>query len=315
MLGDRAGHVPVLAGPAIEWLGIRPDGIYVDGTAGAGGHAALIAAHLTTGRLIALDRDPQAVARAAARLATYPFATVVHQNYGRLPEVLAELGIRQVDGILIDAGLSSVQLDDPDRGFSFQADGPLDMRMDPSSGESAAAYLARVPAAELAQALKRYGDVGPAKRIAQAIVRRREAGRLHGTQDVAAAVAEALDFVRGVPEETRTVFQALRIVVNEELHWLEAGLRQGVAALKAGGRLVAISFHSGEDRVVKQVMRELSRKQRLLHPDGRSRAEIPPVVRLLTSKPVTPSAEETRLNPRAKSAKLRAVERLQPDGD
>jgi len=315
MLGDAAGHVPVLAGPALEWLGIRQDGIYVDCTAGAGGHAARIAAQLTNGRLIALDRDPQAVARVAERLEEYPFATVLHRNYGSLAEVLAEIGIVQVDGILIDAGLSSVQLDDPTRGFSFQEDGPLDMRMDPSSGESAAEYLNRVPPRELADALKRYGDVRPAKRIAQAMIRRREAGRLNGTRDVAAAVAEALDFVHGVPEETRTVFQALRIVVNEELRWLEAGLRQGVAALKTGGRLVAISFHSGEDRVVKQVMRELSRKQRLLHPDGRSRAEVPPVVRLLTAKPLFPSSKEIQRNPRAKSAKLRAVERLPANGD
>ena len=317
MAGGSSEHVPVLAEVAIDLLAVRPEGIYVDCTAGAGGHAALIARRLQRGRLVALDRDPRAVEVAAARLEPYGCAAVYHANYGMLAEVLAELRIEQVDGVLIDAGASSMQLDDAKRGFSFQADGPIDMRMDTSSGGAggemtmrASEYLAKISAPALARDLKRYGDVRPAKRIAKAIVARRDTGRLEGTQDLAAAVSEALDFVRGVPEEIRTVFQAIRVAVNDELRWLEAGLRAAVAALRPGGRLVVITFQSGEHRIAKRVLREAARAQRLLHPDGRDRAILGPRVRILTRKPVLPSAEEIRKNRRAQSARLRAAERL-----
>lgn len=303
-------HVPVLADAALSWLRIREDGTYVDCTAGAGGHSALIAERNPRGRLVALDRDPSAVALARQRLEPFPHATVFHRNYAELTEVLAEAGIENVDGILLDAGISSMQLDRPDRGFAFQEEGPLDMRMDPTRGPSAAEFLGRIDEAELARILKEYGDVRPAKRIAAAIVARRRRGGLSTTSDLAGAVAEALPFVRGVPEETRTVFQAVRIAVNDELGGLESCLIQAVDALKPGGRLVAIAFHSGEDRIVKNVLRDASRTQRDLYPDGRVRGVRPPRLKVLTPAPVTPEPEETRRNPRAHSARLRAAERL-----
>ncbi|MFP4501582.1 MAG: 16S rRNA (cytosine(1402)-N(4))-methyltransferase RsmH [Candidatus Hydrogenedentota bacterium] len=312
---DPAPHTPVLGGAVLAWLAVRGDGVYVDCTAGAGGHAAFIAQRLTTGRLIALDRDASAVAMARARLADCPRATVRHANYATLRDTLAQEDVARVDGLLVDAGVSSMQLDDPERGFSFQEDGPLDMRMDRSAGPTAAAYLAQVSEADLAQTLKRYGDVRPARRIAAAVVQRRRAGQLTRTGDLAAAVREALPFVKGEPEEIRTVFQAVRMAVNEELRWLENVLDQAVDLLVAGGRLVVIAFHSGEDRVVKQALRAASRPERLLHADGRVRACRPPRLRLLTPRPVTPDPEELRANPRAKSAKLRAAERLAGEDD
>ncbi len=311
MENDAQAHVPVLAETALAWLAVKPDGAYVDCTAGAGGHAAMIAARLSAGgRLLAIDRDPMAAELAAQRLREYACVTVAQGNYGNLREILVAAGLAAVDGILIDAGLSSMQLNTPSRGFSFQESGPLDMRMDPESGESAAAYLARVTEAELAEVLRHYGDVGPARRIARAILRRRAAGALKSTDDLADAVREALDFVRGEPEEIRTVFQAIRIVVNDELGHLERGLRQALTALRPGGRLVVISFHSGEDRVVKGLLREASRARRMLREDGRTLSVRLPSLRILTPKPVLPDAEEIARNPRAKSARLRAAERL-----
>ncbi|MCC6143113.1 MAG: 16S rRNA (cytosine(1402)-N(4))-methyltransferase RsmH [Candidatus Hydrogenedentes bacterium] len=313
-MANPAPHVPVLAGPALEFLRVRPDGCYVDCTAGAGGHSALIAARLTTGRLIALDRDPLGVELTRERLRTVESATVLLRNYAELADVLHEHHTARVDGVLLDAGLSSMQIDDPDRGFSFQSDGPLDMRMSPQESETAAAFLPRVTEDELVRALREYGDLRQAGRIARAIISRREQGALQRTGDLRDAVKEALPFVKGVPEEVRTVFQAVRIALNQELRWLEDGVRQAIDALAPGGRFVAITFHSGEDRVVKNLLRDAGRPQRLLHPDGRVRQVIPPRVRVLTPSPVVADDEETRVNPRAKSAKLRAVERL-PEGE
>ena len=306
----EGGHVPVLAGPVLEFLQVQERGTYVDCTVGAGGHAALIAGGINGGRLLCLDRDPQSIAVARRRLSQFNCVTVLHRNYGELSKVLQDLGLEAVDGILLDVGFSSLQLDDAKRGFSFQEEGPLDMRMDTTQGMTAREFLASIHEGELVRVLKTYGDVGPARRIAKAIVRRRQTGSLRTTRDLAQAVAGALDFVGGVPEETRTVFQAIRIAVNDELTWLEAGVRQAIDALAVGGRLVAISFHSGEDRVVKNVFREAARVQRVLHPDGRVRAKLPARVKMLTSKPVQPSEDEIRRNPRSRSAKLRAVERL-----
>ncbi len=307
-------HVPVLAGAAIEWLNIRPDGTYVDCTAGAGGHASLIAQRIQKGRLIALDRDPAAVQLARQRLASYATATVVHRNYAELGELLGELGIESVDGVLIDAGFSSVQLDDPARGLSFQNEGPLDMRMDTTQGPSAAEYLAEVTKSELIHVLRTYGDVRAPGRIADAILRRRDAGQLETTPHLAQAVHDALPFVKGMPEETRTVFQAIRIAVNDELRCLESGLNGALSALAPGGRLVVITFHSGEDRIAKNVLRQASRPHRHLHPDGRVKEVSPPTVKLLTRKPISADEEEVRRNPRAHSAKLRAVEGLHSPG-
>lgn len=298
-----------MAQEALRWLAVRPDGTYVDATAGAGGHSSLIAPLLHTGRLVALDRDPAAVALAGERLKTFPRACVVHANYSDLNQVLRDAGIAGVDGVLIDAGVSSMQIDSPDRGFSLEADGPLDMRMDPGSGPSAAEWLASVGEDTLAEALRSLGDVGPARRIAKAILQRQRAGRMTRTADLAAAVREALDFVRGEPGEVRTVFQAVRISVNRELECLRRGLESAVDALNPGGRLVVISFHSGEDRIVKDAFRAWSRTERELERDGRVRSVRGPRLLLPVAGPVTPSDDETRSNPRSKSAKMRVAER------
>jgi 16S rRNA (cytosine1402-N4)-methyltransferase len=303
-------HIPVLADAALDWLDIHPDGVYVDCTAGLAGHSMLIVSRLTVGRLIALDRDPASVEIARERLAGYPNAVVVHGNYGELTAVLAGLGVNEVDGVLIDAGFSSMQLEDARRGFTFQQDGPLDMRLDASSGETARDFLGRVREDELGRVLKEYGDVRPAKRIAAAIVRRREHGRMETTGDLAGAVSEALDFVSGQPAEIRTVFLAIRIAVNDELGWLQKGMEEGIDSLRPGGRLVAIAFHSGEDRIIKNVLRGASRPRRDLYPDGRVKSVRPPRVKVLTAKPVKPGAAEMARNPRAKSALLRAAEKL-----
>lgn len=307
-------HVPVLAGAAIEWLNIRPGGTYVDCTVGAAGHASLIAQRLQNGRLLALDRDPDAVEFARQRLASFSNAVVIQRNYADLLGVLTELGIERVDGVLLDAGLSSTQLDDPARGMSFQLEGPLDMRMDTTQGLTAAQYLAKVEQPELIRVLRTYGDIRAAGRIADAIIHRRVQGTLRSTRDLAECVHEALHFVKGVPEETRTVFQSIRIAVNDELRSLEKGLDGALRALSPGGRLVVITFHSGEDRIAKNVLLTASRPQRLLHPDGRVKEIVPATVRMLTRKPVIPDEDEIRENPRAHSAKLRAVERLADSG-
>lgn len=303
-------HAPVLVDAVMHWLNVQPGGTYVDCTAGGGGHSARIAAELTQGRLIALDQDPVALALATQRLSPFPNATVVHRNYAQLHEVLHELNIEQVNGILIDAGVSSMQLDDARRGFSFQSAGPLDMRMDTTAGPTAAEFIRELSESALANVLREYGDVGPAKRIAAAIMRRSHAGQLETTGDLRQAVAEALDFVSGVPEETRTTFQALRIAVNDELRCLKTALERAIDVLAPEGRLVVISFHSGEDRVVKNALRDAARTRKERYPDGRDRATRPPRLTILTPKPIQPDEAETRVNPRAHSARLRAAERI-----
>ncbi len=303
-------HKSVMVDESLHWLAIRPEGIYVDGTAGAGGHSAHIAAQLTEGRLIALDRDPSAVALATERLAEFPQAQVVLAEYGNMAETLASLGVSHVDGVLIDAGCSSMQIDTASRGFSFQVDGPLDMRMNPEVGESAAAMMVRLSESEIETILRDYGDVGPSGRIASQIKARAIAGTLNTTVDLSQAVAEALPFLTGVPNEVRTVFQAIRIAVNDELNGLHAGIDSAMDCLREGGRLVVISFHSGEDRVVKQVMRDASRKKRHLYPDGRVRSVDPARLKVLTPGPVEASAWECQENSRARSAKLRAAVRI-----
>ncbi|HIA48211.1 MAG TPA: 16S rRNA (cytosine(1402)-N(4))-methyltransferase RsmH [Candidatus Hydrogenedentes bacterium] len=250
-------HVTVLAEEAIEWLRIAPDGVYVDGTTGFGGHTLRIAERLgDDGRVFGLDRDPQAVEMARKRVQAFPQATILHRNYDRLSEVVEELKLPQLDGVLIDAGVSSMQLDDPARGFTFQEEGPLDMRMDRTSEVSAETWLAEISENDLAAALKRYGDIRKAKTIAAAICRWRVTSGMTTTADLVAAVKDALPFVSGVPEETRTVFQAIRIAVNNELRSLERFMAQAIDSLETGGRLVCITFHSGEDRIVKNVLKE-----------------------------------------------------------
>lgn len=306
----QAPHVPVLLEAALEYLAVHPEGTYVDCTAGAGGHAEAIARKLNQGRLLALDRDATAVAMATTRLQPYPHAQVVQTDYRHLAEVATAHALGPVDGILIDAGLSSMQLDTASRGVSFQANGPLDMRMDPTTGEPASALLASMAEADIATLLRTYGDIRLAGRIARVIRERAGEGRLDTTEDLAAAVSEALNLGGRQAEETRAVFQAVRIAVNDELRGLEIALDQAVHLLGLGGRLVVITFHSGEDRVAKQCLRRWSRPYRELHPDGRVKHTHPPIVEVLTPRPVLPTSAEQRSNPRSKSAKLRACVRI-----
>ncbi|MFO7973206.1 MAG: 16S rRNA (cytosine(1402)-N(4))-methyltransferase RsmH [Candidatus Hydrogenedentota bacterium] len=303
-------HEPVFGGPAVAWLQVREDGCYVDCTAGAGGHSERIAARLRTGRLIAIDRDPLAVAAAQHRLARYPQAQVLHGNYADLDQLLRTCGIDAVDGVLIDAGVSSMQLDTSERGFSFQQDGPLDMRMDSTAGITASEWLARQTKESLATLLRRYGDVKFPGRIARAVVERRSRGTLNSTRDLAETVREAVPRKKLANDEIRRVFQAVRIAVNEELDALEGALFAAVRVLRVGGRLVVIAFHSGEDRIVKRFFQREGRPQRVLHPDGRVKEVKSPSLRILTKKPVVPDEAEVQANPRAHSARLRAAERL-----
>lgn len=307
---EEYGHVPVMADAVLSWLAIDPDGTYVDCTAGAGGHSALIAGSLQGGRLIALDRDSQAALISGKRLSVFQQCRVLCRNYGELANVLKELEVESVDGVLIDAGLSSMQLDTPVRGFSFQEEGPLDMRFDRESGLTAAQYLATVDEAELARVLREYGDIGPARRIASAIRSRVRAGKMRTTGDLAGAVAEALPFTTAQPDEVRTVFQSVRIAVNDELRWFEKGMREAMSALRPGGRLVVLTFHSGEDRLAKNVFREAGRRVRETNAEGRVVRIRPALVDVLTPKPVLPTESEIRANSRARSAKLRAVQKL-----
>jgi 16S rRNA (cytosine1402-N4)-methyltransferase len=284
-------HVPVLARQTVDALAIRSDGTYVDATFGAGGHSALILAALgAQGRLIAFDADPAAAAHALID----PRFTLVHANFRELAQRLDALGVTQVHGVLFDLGVSSMQFDEGERGFSFRVGAPLDMRMDPTRGQSAAEFLAQRDEREIANAIYEFGEERKSRRIARAIVALREAGTpVRDTVDLAGVVARAVRapaHARNHPA-TRT-FQALRIAVNDELGALREGLDAALARTATGGRMAVISFHSLEDRIVKQTFREDSR------------------VRVLTRKPIVADADELASNPRARSAKLRAAERV-----
>jgi 16S rRNA (cytosine1402-N4)-methyltransferase len=285
-------HIAVLARESLDALEVRADGTYVDATFGAGGHASLILDALgAAGRLIALDADPTATARAIAD----PRFALVHANFRDLAQRLDALGIAQVDGVLFDLGVSSMQLDEAERGFSFRAAAPLDMRLDPSRGESVAEFLASRDEREIADVIYRYGEERASRRIARAIVALRDAGTpVRDTLDLAGVVARAVHappHLRIHPA-TRT-FQALRIAVNDELGALRDGLEAALARTVPGGRIAVISFHSLEDRIVKHTFRE----------DARAR--------VLTRKPLVAGDDEVAANPRARSAKLRVAERVE----
>lgn len=306
----KADHSPVMLQQVVEAMAIRADGRYVDGTYGRGGHAAAILEQLgPDGRLWLLDRDPEAVADARQRRGDDPRCRVIHGSFARLDELLPEgLG---VDGILLDLGVSSPQLDTPARGFSFTRDGPLDMRMDPDSGPSAAEWLAEVDEREIARVLRDYGEEPLARRIARAIVQHRAEAPLGTTAELAelvAAVVPQRQQVRGRHPATRT-FQALRIHINGELDALRAGLQAALARLRPAGRLVVISFHSLEDRMVKRFMRDHSRVDPELSQLPVVPASAQPLLKLV-GKARRASAAETEANPRARSAVLRVAERL-----
>ena len=286
------GHIPVLLPPALELLAIRPDGIYVDATFGAGGHSGAILERLSGGRLISFDADPSARPRAAA--ITNPAFTFVPANFRELSSVLDTLGIGQVDGVLYDLGVSSMQFDDASRGFSFREPAPLDMRMNPNTGKSAYDVLMTASESELADIFFYYGQERASRKIARLIVQRRLAGALPQTTlefgNLIAGLLHRPGQRERIHPATR-VFQALRIAVNDELDALKDSLDAAAGRLRTAGRVVAISFHSLEDRIVKHKFREDDRLE------------------VLTKKPVAPDEAEIARNPRARSAKLRAAQR------
>jgi 16S rRNA (cytosine1402-N4)-methyltransferase len=304
-------HVPVLRDEVLEALRILPDATYVDCTFGRGGHARSILERLSSvGRLVALDRDPEAIAAAQALALADPRLLVCHAPFSTLGEQLRALGLEgQIAGILLDLGVSSPQLDDPARGFSFLRDGPLDARMDPGSGQGVAAWLAQATEAEIATCLKDYGEERFARRIARAICRERASRPLLTTAALAALVSAAVPTREpGQHPATRT-FQALRIQVNHELLELQASLPQAIAALRPGGRLAVISFHSLEDRLVKRFLRKEASGDDY-PPDLPIRAQDLHSRIALVGGPIRPGPAEVAANPRSRSACLRVAERL-----
>jgi 16S rRNA (cytosine1402-N4)-methyltransferase len=306
-----AVHTPVLLEESLEALAIKPDGTYVDGTFGRGGHARAVLARLgSAGRLLVLDRDPDAVTAARALADTEPRLAVEHAPFSRVGEVARRRGLLgAVDGLLLDLGVSSPQLDRPERGFSFMADGPLDMRMDTHGGETAAQWLARAREDEIARVLFEYGEERHSRRIARAIVHARREAPLLDTRRLAELVAAASPSREpGKHPATRT-FQAIRIHVNRELDELSACLGVVCELLAAGGRLVVISFHSLEDRIVKRFIRDEARGERLPRRLPVTAREVHARLRPV-GRAVRPSKAETDANPRARSAVMRVAERL-----
>ncbi len=306
-------HVPVLLRECLEGLAIRGDGVYVDATLGRGGHSLEIARRLTTGRLIALDRDQAALDAAPRRLGErMDRVTLVHGNFSDLGQILDSLGIGAADGMLFDLGVSSPQLDDPERGFSYRFDAPLDMRMDRSEALTAKTIVNEWPKEELGRIFQTYGEERYARQIAAAIVRRREEKEIETTLELAELIRSAMPgaALREKQHPAKRCFQALRIAVNDELTAVERAMQEAVPRLKPGGRLCVISFHSLEDRIVKNVLAQYA-KGCTCPPDfpvcvcGKK-----PQVRLVSRKPILPGEEELERNPRARSAKLRVAEKV-----
>lgn len=305
-------HDGVLVGPAREALNVKPDGFYMDGTYGRGGHAAAVADRLGShGRLWLVDRDPEAVADARQRFGDDPRCRIVHAGFEDLPDLAGSAGMAGlVDGLLLDLGVSSPQLDDGERGFSIRRDGPLDMRMDPSTGESARDWLMRAPAKEIQRVIRYYGEERHARRVTNAIVAARDAGELPTrTSDFAALVRDAMPASGSDRHPATRVFQAIRIHINDELGALETLLDGACNLLAPGGRLVVISFHSLEDRRVKRFMRDRSRIGELPPGVPEPPPEKRPSLRVV-GKPIRADEAEVGANPRARSAVMRVSERL-----
>ena len=304
-------HLPVLPDEVLDALGVglRPDGIFVDATFGRGGHSRRILDRLgPKGRLIALDRDADAVEAGRAIAGTDARFTLVHAPFSELQARLRVLGVEAVDGVLLDLGVSSPQLETAERGFSFRRDGPLDMRMDRTRGITAAEWLAGASEAELREVLERYGEERFAKQIAKAIVAARERGPVTRTRELADIVGATVRTRELHQDPATRTFQALRIHLNQELEELSLVLPQALAVLSPGGRMAVISFHSLEDRMVKNFFRERA-QPRVPERLPLRQSEMPKAELRIIGKPVRASEQELRLNPRARSATLRAAER------
>ena len=306
-------HVSVLLEECLEGLNIKPDGIYVDGTLGGAGHSSQIVQRLTTGRLIGIDRDPIALEASGKRLEPYKDrVTLVHSNFCEMKQVMEDLGIPGVDGILLDLGVSSPQLDDGERGFSYMADAPLDMRMNNQDSLTAYAVVNTWSQDELKRILFDYGEERYAPRIASAICRRREEKTFETTLELVDVIRSAMppQALREKQHPAKRSFQAIRIAVNDELGSVEKAMRDAVPLLNPGGRLAIITFHSLEDRIVKNAMAEAA-KGCTCPPNfpvcvcGKK-----PVVKLVSRKPIVATEEELEINPRSRSAKLRVCEKL-----
>jgi len=306
-------HRPVLLAECIEALNIRPEGVYLDGTLGRAGHSEQIVRRLTAGRLICVDRDRAALDAAKERLAPWmDRVELVHSNFDRVDEILDKLSLKGVDGMLFDLGVSSPQLDDGSRGFSYMSDAPLDMRMDREEGLTAADVVNSWPQEELKRVLFQYGEERYAPQIASAIVRRREDRPIETTLELVEVIKSAMPpkALREKQHPAKRTFQAIRIAVNDELASVERMLQRAVPRLNPGGRLAIITFHSLEDRIVKTGLAGFARGC-ICPPDfpvcvcGRK-----PEIKLVNKKPILPSEREIEENPRARSAKLRAAEKL-----
>lgn len=314
----RQPHMPVLLEEVLAGLQPRPGGVYIDGTVGAGGHSAAIMSLAESGRLLGLDVDPTALRLAGERLRSYIEAgqvALVRSNFERLDEVAEAEGFGEADGVLLDLGVSSMQLDTAERGFSFRAEGPLDMRLDPDGPQTAADLVNTLPEGELANLIYKYGEEPQSRRIARRIVEARGRSPIETTSQLEAIVYGALGGrvagrTRNPIHPATKTFQALRIAVNEELRLLERGLEAAVRVLKPGGRLAVISFHSLEDRIVKHFIRQ-EQKGCICPPElptcvcGRQ-----PTLKAIKSKPTEASPGEARSNPRSRSARLRVAERI-----
>ena len=306
-------HVSVLLADSIDALNIRPEGIYVDGTLGGGGHSYEIAGRLTTGHLVGIDRDETALAAAGKRLATFgDRVTLVHSNFCEMASVIRSLGYSGVDGVLLDLGVSSPQLDEGSRGFSYMADAPLDMRMDRGDALTACQVVNEWSYEELKRILYDYGEERYAPQIAGAICRRREQGPIATTLELVDIIRGSLPpaALREKQHPAKRTFQAIRIAVNDELGAVSKAMEAAIPMLNPGGRLAVITFHSLEDRIVKSSMAEAARGCTCPPSFPVCVCGKTPKVKLVSRKPILPGAEELADNPRARSAKLRVCEKL-----
>lgn len=305
-------HAPVLQAEVMAAFEIKPDGRYVDGTYGRGGHTRSILAELGEhGRLIVMDRDPQAIADARETIGSDRRVTIIHDDYANMLAQIAKLDLlEQIDGILLDLGVSSPQLDDATRGFSFQHNGPLDMRMNPGQGESAADWLAQADEAEIARVLWEYGEERHSRRIAKKIVEVRQSRKIEDTATLASLISEVVPRPKNNRHPATRSFQAVRIHINQELEQIQRLLESVLDILKIGGRLLIISFHSLEDRLVKRFFKSHSTRDKIPRGLPLRDSEIPSNIRLkLKTRAIKAGSAELAINPRARSAVLRIAER------